>query len=197
MNFGERTVEKAYPIAGVRIDNCELVSIGLGTNKNGEVIPNLCRIEIKQPNGCIVSKTIFEPQPSTEQITKTRKNGETYTEGNNDWQLQALNDSMKHVSTKFVTEDEYYAAIEANGGVKTFQEFVTRVSNLVMPVSKGVKFAAKCTYDNKGYVQVAKFVPFMATVGNESTLVARPGDKFVRDVPSNPEAEPAATSPEF
>jgi hypothetical protein len=196
MNYGERTVERVFPVAGVRIDGCELVSIGLGKNKDGVTIDNLCKIEIKQPNGCIVSKAIFEPQPSTEQITKTKKDGTTYEEGNNAWQLKQLNDSMKHVSTKFITEEEYYAAIESNGGVKSFQDFVARVSNAVMPASKEVKFAAKFTYDNKGYVQVAKYIPFMAKIGDESTLVARLNDKFTPDAPSNPEAS-APASAEF
>ena len=156
------------PVAGERVEGNTLVSIALAKDKEGNEVETRATVEFQQANGAKVRWTIFE---ATEE-----------------WQFNSLNRNVKHLATKLMTEDEYYAGMEAGGSPEDFVSYVAKLSSVLMPKAEGKVFTMKFVYNN-GYVSLPKFPNWIATPGNESTLSTNPKyDKY--------EPEEASDAPE-
>ena len=212
MNFGSRLdssgevasegTGKAVPVAGVHIENCELVGIEMYKDRDGNVSTSLAGILFKQPNGSVVKKTLFEPKPSTEQVPS--KKDPSKMVGNNDWQLDGLNATIQHVAPKIMTEDAYHAAIAAGAAPTSFSEFITKANNVLLPASKGMKFTMKFVYelskDGKYYVVIPTFAPWISKPENAlQSLFAKATDLFTPGpaTASNPTMGMDAGGPAF
>jgi hypothetical protein len=172
-------------------------------DKEGNVSSSLAGILFKQPNGSIVKKTLFEPEASTSQVPSKKDPNKLV--GNNDWKLDALNATIKHVATKIMTEDAYHTAIAAGSAPKSFSEFITKASNILMPASKGMKFTMKFVYelskkDSKYYVVIPTYAPWIAKPEDAlQSLYAKATDMFTPgpSVASNPTMGMDAGGPAF
>ena len=179
------------PVAGEKVEGNTIVSIGMDKDKDGNPTSNRAAVEFKQANGTVVKWSIFEPQPSTERIID--KFGKEV--GNNDWQLDKMNKNIRHLATKIVSEDEYFAAIEANGGPKSFVDFINRVSKVLMPEVAGKLFTMKFVY-LKGYVSIPNFPHWIATPDNTDALITTKSDSYVPEKPSATPLTKAVSSPD-
>lgn len=155
------------PVAGERVEGNTLVSIGLAKDKDDNVIDTRANIVFQQANGAQVRLTLFE---AVEQ-----------------WQFDNLNKQVKHLATKLMTEEEYYAGINAGGAPTGFQDFIAKISNLFMPLAAGKLFTMKFIYKN-GYVSVPSFPNWIALPENADTLTTNPKyDKYVKEEPTSEE----------
>lgn len=160
------------PVAGERVEGNTLVSIGLAEDKDGNVVDTRANIVFQQANGAQVRLTLFE---AVEQ-----------------WQFDGLNRQVKHLATKLMTEEEYYAGINAGGAPTGFQDFIAKVSNLLMPLAAGKLFTMKFVYKN-GYISLPSFPNWIALPENADTLTTNPKyDKYVKEEPTDVAEESAA-----
>jgi hypothetical protein len=175
--YGSRTDSKgqaisgdsAYvaPVTGERVEGNTLAAIGLATDKDGNTVDTRATVEFQQANGAKVRWTLFEPQ-----------------DGEDGWQKDALERNVKHLATKIMTEDEYYAGMEAGGGAPDFPSFINKLSSLLVPAAAGKVFTMKFVYNN-GYVTVPRFPNWIATPENANTLSTNPKyDKYEPEVAS-------------
>jgi hypothetical protein len=156
-------------VAGERVVGNTIQSIGLATDKEGNVVENRATIEFKQASGKVVRWTVFE---ATEP-----------------WQFDNLNKNIKHLATKVMTEEEYYAGMEAGGTPANFQAFINKVSALIMPKAAGKVFTMKFVYKN-GYLSIPSFPNWIATPENASSLTTNAKyDFYTPEVPSEVAAE--------
>lgn len=137
------------PVAGERVEGNTLESIALAEDKDGNTIENRAVVTFKQANGSFVRWTLFE---ATEQ-----------------WQFDNLNRGVKHLATKLMTEEEYYAGLEAGGAPTNFVAFINKLASLLMPRAAGKLFTMKFVYKN-GYVTVPSFPNWIALPENADTL---------------------------
>ena len=148
------------PVAGERVEGNTLVSIGLAEDKDGNVVDTRANIVFQQANKAQVKLTLFE---ATEE-----------------WQFTNLNKQVKHIATKLMTEDEYYAGINKGGAPAGFQDFVTKISKMFLPKAEGKLFTMKFVYKNN-YVTVPSFPNWMALPENADTLSTNEKyDKYVK-----------------
>tara|TARA_R110002126_G_scaffold47605_3_gene133354 strand:+ start:5990 stop:6556 length:567 start_codon:yes stop_codon:yes gene_type:complete len=158
-------------VAGERVVGNTLVSIGLAEDKDGNTVETRATLLFKQANGGNVRVTLFEA-----------------TEG---WQFDNLNKQIKHLATKVMTEEEYYAGLEAGGAPSNFTEFINKVAALIMPKAAGKVFTMKFVYKN-GYLSVPSFPNWIANPENADTLSTNAKyDKYVAEEAS---AAPAAAA---
>ena len=161
------------PVAGERVKGNTIESIGLAEDKDGNIVETRANVVFKQANGSTVRWTIFE---ATE-----------------DWQFDSLNKNIKHLATKLMTEEEYYAGIEAGGAPTDFVSFIDRLSKLLVPKAAGKVFTIKFVY-KKGYVTVPTFPNWIALPENENTLTTNPKyDKYVKEEPTAEEDVASST----
>ena len=154
----------AKPVTGERVEGNKLISIGLAEDKDGNTIESRAVVTFEQANGSKVRLTLFE---ATEP-----------------WQFDSLNKQVKHLATKLMTEEEYYAGLEAGGAPSNFVEFISKVSALLMPKAAGKVFTMKFVYLN-GYVSIPKFPNWIATPENADTLSTNPKyDVYTPEVPT-------------
>ena len=168
------TGDSAYlaPVTGERVEGNTIASIGLATDKDGNTLETRATVEFQQASGAKVRWTIFEAQE--------------------DWQFDSLNRNVKHLATKLMTEDEYYAGI---GAPADFPSFINALSALIMPKAAGKVFTMKFVYNN-GYVTVPRFPNWIATPENANTLSTNPKyDKYEPEEASEAPAEVAEDSP--
>jgi hypothetical protein len=101
-----------------------------------------------------------------------------------------FNTKLKHIATKFVSEEE--AIINA----RSYEEFATKyVALLNKPQFKSIPLRLKLTLNNKDYVQIPLFPPFielMDTPIEKSQLKITQYDKVV---PTAVEAAPPVSNP--
>tara|TARA_B100001939_G_C16766632_1_gene540716 strand:+ start:148 stop:714 length:567 start_codon:yes stop_codon:yes gene_type:complete len=161
------------PVAGERVKGNTIESIGLAEDKDGNIVETRANVVFKQANGATVRWTIFEAQE--------------------DWQFDSLNRNIKHLATKLMTEDEYYAGIEAGGAPTDFVSFIDKLAKLLLPKAQGKQFTMKFVY-KKGYVSVPSFPNWIALPENEDTLSTNPKyDKYEKEEPTE-EADIATSS---
>lgn len=165
------------PVAGERVEGNTLESIKLSEDKEGNTVESRATLLFKQANGSNVKVTLFE---ATE-----------------DWQFTNLNKQIKHLATKVMTEEEYYAGIEANGSPQNFPSFIKKVSDLVMPKASGKVFTMKFVYKN-GYLTVPSFPNWIALPENANTLSTnKKYDKYEQEEPTSPKVNIPATGDVF
>jgi cell division protein FtsI/penicillin-binding protein 2 len=133
-------------VTGERIVGNTIKSIGLAKDKDGNIVETRATIEFKQSNGATVRLTLFEAKE--------------------DWQFDQINRTAKHLATKVVTEEQFYAAV---ANASDFPSFIKALSDLIMPASAGKVFTMKFVYNN-GYVSVPKFPNWIAAPENADTL---------------------------
>ena len=161
----------ATPIAGERVKGNTLESIALAEDKDGNIVETRANVVFKQANGSTVRWAIFEARE--------------------DWQFDSLNKNIKHLATKLMTEEEYYAGIEKGGAPSDFVSFIDKLSKLLVPKAKGKLFTIKFVY-KKGYVTIPSFPNWIALPENESSLTTNP--KYDKYVPEEPTAEEEVAS---
>jgi len=158
----------AAAVTGERVEGNKLISIGLAEDKDGNTIESRATITFEQANGAKVRLTLFE---ATEP-----------------WQFDSLNKQVKHLATKLMTEEEYYAGLEAGGAPSNFVEFINKVSALLMPRAAGKVFTMKFVYIN-GYVSVPKYPNWIALPENANTLSTNPKyDQYTAEAPTSAES---------
>lgn len=162
------------PVAGERVEGNTLVSIGLAEDKDGNVVDTRANVVFQQANGAQVRLTLFE---AVEQ-----------------WQFDGLNRQVKHLATKLMTEEAYYAGINAGGAPTGFQDFIAKVSSLLMPLAAGKLFTMKFVYKN-GYISLPSFPNWIALPENADTLTTNPKyDKYVKEEPTSEESVVGAST---
>ena len=172
--YGSRVDEKGQaiqgdssyvqPVAGERVEGNVLESIGLAQDKDGNTIETRATLTFKQKNGALVKIALFE--------------------GSEGWQIANLNKTIKHLATKVMTEEEYYAGIEAGGAPSNFVEFINKVSSIVMPKAAGKVFTMKFVY-KKGYLTIPTYPNWIALPENADTLSTNAKyDSYVKEEPT-------------
>lgn len=158
------------PITGERVVGNTIASIGLAKDKDGNTVSSRATIEFKQANGSTVRLALFEASEP--------------------WQFDQINRTAKHLATKVVTEEAFYAAV---GGASDFTSFIKALSDLIMPAAAGRVFTMKFVYNN-GYVTVPKFPNWIAAPENADTLSTNAKyDKYTAEESTPaPEAIPAS-----
>jgi len=144
-------------VAGERVEGNTIQSIEFAKDKDGNVIDTRAVVTFKQANGALVRWTIFE---ATEP-----------------WQMDNLNKSIKHLATKVMTEEEYYAGLELGGSPSSFQDFIKKVSALIVPKAAGKLFTMKFVFRN-GYLTIPSFPNWIATPENANSLSTNPKYDF-------------------
>lgn len=131
---------------GERVEGNIIESIGMDSDKDGNLLDDRAKVVFKQANGSKVRLTLFKA-----------------VEG---WQFDNINKTTKHIATKVVSEEAFYAAV---GAASDFPSFIKAFSELVMPAAQGKVFTMKFVY-SKGYVSVPKFPNWIALPENADTL---------------------------
>jgi len=132
-----------------------------------------CVFEFVQADGAVVRHTEFD--------------------GEEDWQIDTTNRRVKHIATRFVTEEEYHAAVE---GSKGFLDFSSRVKNLIdAKNSEDIKFRMIFRYDkNYKYVVLPQYPNFIELMSvEESKLVITNYDQGFLKKPSPDEEAKGAS----
>lgn len=163
----------ATPVAGERVEGNVIEAISLAEDKEGNIVETRANVVFKQANGAAVRWTIFE---ATE-----------------DWQFDSLNRNIKHLATKLMTEEEYYAGIEKGGAPSDFVGFIDKLSKLILPKAEGKVFTIKFVY-KKGYVSIPSFPNWIALPENADTLSTNAKyDKYVKEEPTAEEDVASST----
>lgn len=140
---------------GERVPGCEVVSFDfLKDRETEEVSTNCGEIKIRQASGAILSKRFYD---TTEQ-----------------WAIDETSRQLLHLFSKFMTKDEYYTLLGSKDGI-SFQVFIERLRDRVMPLVVGRKITMKVVVNKKGYPDFPKYDNFAELDGTTpSTLKTNP-----------------------
>lgn len=152
------------PVAGERVKNNKFLGFDFGKGKEDNVVENRADFMFQQESGATVKISIFE--------------------GDEDWQIDNINRTVKHVCTKLVSEEAYKEKIESKPA-NSFGGFITKIKNLLKDEDFSDRvFTMKFVYNKKGYVTVPNFPNFITTPDKEDTLSTNPKyDKYVLETP--------------
>lgn len=137
------------------------------------------QIKFVQPNGSVVNRREYDDAEKADKISA----------------------NVKHVCTKFMSEEEYIQLVGDNH--ESFAGFIQRVNSaLLNKFDPQKKLRVLFHYNGKNYAQVANFPPFMESMdvaAEKSTLTRQYSSKYVqerlvkKDQPK-PDAETPSTS---
>lgn len=151
----ELSADSSYvlPVAGERVKGNKFISFDFG--KDGEdVSEERAEFVFKQANGALVKISLFA--------------------GEEEWQIDNINRTVKHICTKLISEEAYKEKIE-NKPASSFANFVTKIKNLLKDEDFSDKvFTMKFVYNKKGYISVPSFPNFITTPDKEDILSTNP-----------------------
>jgi hypothetical protein len=152
------------PVAGERVKGNKFISFDFAKDKDENVVEDRAEFVFKQESGALVKISLFE--------------------GEEDWQIDNINRTVKHICTKLTSEEIYKEKIEAKPA-SSFANFVSKIKSLLKDVDFSDKvYTMKFVYNKKGYVNVPQFPNFIATPDKEDTLTTNPKyDKYELEKP--------------
>ena len=136
-NVESNNTGAVMPTVGI-VENCELVSVTLNTDKGGRL-----DFEFKQPNGATVKHAEFPANPDFGDVEK---------------QATDVSRRVKHIATKCMPEAEFVIT-----DVSTFEEYGHKVTTLIGQKFIGRKFRMLFIYKGK-YVALPKFPNFIESM---------------------------------
>lgn len=132
-----------------------------------------------------------------------QSNGATFThtfwDSTEDWGIKQVNTEMLHICSKIVTQDEYYAIVNANGD-GTFKSWINAISEHIVPKASGQTFSLKIVYkENKSngrwFANFPKYPNFFAKDGEATGFTTNPKyDVYVMPTSSSLEAQLSDTT---
>lgn len=169
MSYGSRTDSEGNAlradgnvpvITGERVEGNEFVSLEMAKDQDGNPMENRAVLTIKQANGATFRVMYFD---SAE-----------------DWAIKQTNESMLHICTKIMSEDEYYAAI---AGSSSFQAFMTAIGTKVIPQAAGKKYTMKIILKySKGadgwFPNFPKFPNYVELDGTTPSTIGKTNPKY-------------------
>lgn len=160
---------KAPALTGEKVVGNEILSFDFAKDKEtGEPVYTRAELKLKQSNGAIVNIAFFDS-----------------SEG---WAIDKTNAQMLHIWSKVVSKEEYYAAI---GTPSSFQDFITKIKDNVLPKAKGMKFTCKLVYNvskttGKSNLGFPNFPNFFEKDGTSPSTISPTNPKY--DIYVRPEA---------
>jgi len=151
------------PAVGERVVGNKLTNIEFIRKEDGK---ESAKVTFTQSNGAALVWVVFSPE--------TEK------------QLDSVNKNVKHLCTKFVTEEEFHA-LQSN----SFEGFISGVKSLILDKAADKVFTMKIVYNKKGYASLPYFPNWIALPGNEDTLSTNPRYDFY-EVPEKPQSSALA-----
>jgi len=133
-NVESNNTGAVMPTVGI-VENCELVSVTLNTDKGGRL-----DFEFRQPNGATVKHAEFPANPDYGDVEK---------------QATDVSRRVKHIATKCMAESEFVIT-----DVSTFEEYGHKVATLMGQKFIGRKFRMLFIYKGK-YVALPKYPNFI------------------------------------
>lgn len=141
-------------------DNVELTEIKVDTSPNGN---KFIAFTFLSEDDKRLTKTEWEPSGDDDVKLKKAQN-------------QAKR--IKHIMNKFMPDEQTVIEYDTDN----FNKYASTVKAKLDPVIKGVKLRIKATYDNKNYVTLPNYVPFIERMDVEkSTLSIGSIDKMTRE----------------
>lgn len=183
MGYGSKTDSEGLEIrangnapilTGEQVKGNKITYFGMSTDsQTGETLSNRAEIKFLQSNGATFTYTFFD--------------------SDQDWAQDKVNKELLHICSKFVSKDEYYAALP--GENITFTSFIGAIQEKIMPKAEGKTFTLKIIYrenknNGKWYPQFPNFPNFIELDGTTpSTLSTNPKYDFYEIPTSNTEEE--------
>lgn len=159
-----------FPMVGTPenpfIENVEITRIEFSDDGRLE-------IDLTQPNGGVVRHTEFGANDAFEDIEE---------------QEDRISRRLKHIATKIIGEDKYVI-----GEVISWNEFAQAYVKIIGDAYKGIKFRVLFIYNNKGYICIPMFAPFierMDTVPSRLTLSEYNRKRLVKPDQTKPDKNP-------
>lgn len=170
-------------ITGERVAGNELISFDYAEDwETKEKITTRAELKFKQSNGAIASISYNNPTES--------------------WAAQAMSNALLHVFSKYMTKEEYYAAL-GNGGkaFDTFEAYVEAIRDKVVPIALATKkkLTLKLVYNiakktGKGYLGFPKFPDFAEVDGTTPSTIPKTNPKYdIYVVPVKSDMETASS----
>ena len=138
------------PSVGERVKDNKLTSIEFIRKDDGK---ESAKFTFTQSNGASLVWVVFAPE--------------------DDKQLDRINRNIKHLCTKYVTEDEFHA-VQAN----SFEAFIGGIKTLILNKAVDIPVTMKIVYNKKGYASLPYFPNWIALPDNEDTLSTNPRYDF-------------------
>jgi hypothetical protein len=148
-------------ITGERVVGNTILHFGMCTDESGNTIDTRAEIKFKQNNDATFTYMFFD--------------------SDQEWAIDKVNRELLHICTKFVTKEEYYAAVEE---AKNFSDFVNKIASTIIPKAQGKSFTLKIVYkqnktSGRWYVSFPNFPNFIEIDGETpSTLKTDPKYDF-------------------
>tara|TARA_R110000796_G_scaffold43634_3_gene107165 strand:+ start:10186 stop:10770 length:585 start_codon:yes stop_codon:yes gene_type:complete len=157
-------------LTGEKVVGNKIVSLGMRTDSNGDLMDNQAELIFNQANGATFKVVFFDSDEK--------------------WAIDQTNATLLHICTKIVSEADYYAAI---GNPSGFQEFITNISTKIIPQAAGKTFTMKVIlkHNKKSdayFPNLPKFPNFIELDGTTPSTINKTNPKY--DI----YAIPAATS---
>jgi hypothetical protein len=152
------------PVAGERVKGNKFISFDFSKDKDEQVQEDRAEFVFKQAGGALVKISLFE--------------------GEEDWQVDQVNRTVKHICTKLVGETVYAEKIEAKPA-SSFANFISKIKNMLKDEDFTTKeFTMKFVYNKKGYITVPTYPNFITTTDKEDILSTNPKyDKYELEKP--------------